>query len=210
MFFMCTIIFLKIHKMLSVFCRKRALRRVKSCWRPSSAACWPATVNLFPRSSSWTLSVWTRSWRFRRTLCSNTCRKPCSKTSSASPAGWWSTDVTRVRLYIDGCTSCCYALLLLYLFSFPLQSFVSRSTLTEKWDCSRLVSVSRVKTENTTVTINAASILKAFTRIIFEGLCPVCGPWTDAGVRPGPECHIISSIEKKARMKQREQAKTTS
>lgn len=131
--FMCNIIFLRIHKMLLVFCRKRALRRVKSCWRLSSAACWPATVNPFPRSSSWTPSVWTRSWRFRRTLCSNTCRKPCSKTSSALLAGWWSTDVTRVRLYINVYTSCCSAL---------LQSFVSRSSHTEKWDCSRLVCIS--------------------------------------------------------------------
>lgn len=78
-------------------CRKHALRREKSCWRQSSATFWPATASPSLPSSSSTPSVWTRNWRCRRRWCWSTSLKPCSRTSSASLAGWWNMAATRVR-----------------------------------------------------------------------------------------------------------------
>lgn len=41
--------------------------------------------------------MWTRSWRCRKRWCWSTYLKPYSRISSASPAGWWNMDETRVR-----------------------------------------------------------------------------------------------------------------
>ncbi len=119
-------VYLAENRQMLFFRRKRASRRAKSCWRRSSAASWPATVNPFPPSSSWTPSVWTTSWRSRRRWCSNICLKLCCKISSVSPAGWWNTDATRVSFILEALlpVQCCCSLLLLcslsFLFSFPV------------------------------------------------------------------------------------------
>lgn len=80
--------------------RKLALRKGRSCWRRSFAACWHATVSLCHPFWSWMRLEEMRTWRCRKTWRWSTCLKPFCKTSSASQPGWWSTDATKVHTQI--------------------------------------------------------------------------------------------------------------